>query len=351
MNIKRFTANRSLLLTCIIAAASSAASPAPRTSGTFAVQKNAETITLSHDSSNILTYHHATHPVPDHVDPLYRRSAFIHPLYSPTGRVLTRIQPPDHYHHYGIWNPWTKTRIAGRQVDFWNLGKGQGTVRFNRIESTTSDPNRCGFTVRHDHVQLKGPHAPRTAIDETWTVRASATTIHARKAWVVDLTSTLKNVLDVPITLDQYRYGGGLGFRATEQWQKDNTTVLTSKGKTRTDADGTRARWCSITGSFDDPQQTSGILFLSHPDNRRHPEPMRVWPENSVGGRGDMFFEFCPIRHKEWILEPGKEYTLKYRMIVYDGKIDTQTAEALWHNFAAPQNNVTQQQNSPRPSD
>src|SRR5690606_42107088 len=43
----------------------------------------------------------------------YGRSGFIHPLWSPKGQVLTRVQPEDHYHHYGIWNPWTQLNYEG----------------------------------------------------------------------------------------------------------------------------------------------------------------------------------------------------------------------------------------------
>jgi len=133
--------------------------------------------------------------------------------------------------------------------------------------------------------------------------------------------------------LDAYRYGGGLGFRATPQWTRENCTVLTSEGKTRADADGTRARWCDVSGGFDDGGR-AGILFLSHPSNRQHPEPMRVWPPDANGGRGDMFFEFCPIRLEGWTLEPGKEYVLRYRLIVYDGTLSSQLAETLWKTYA-----------------
>ncbi|MCX6328839.1 MAG: PmoA family protein, partial [Bacteroidia bacterium] len=69
--------------------------------------------------------------------------------------------------------------------------------------------------------------------------------------------------------------------------------------------------------------------------NREHPEPMRVWPENQ-NGRGDVYFEFCPIRLKSWDLFPGNVYELKYRMLVYDGKIDQATADRLWNDFAYP---------------
>jgi hypothetical protein len=86
--------------------------------------------TVSKAGTSVLTYNHAEVFPPEGVDMKFRRAAFIHPLWSPKGEVLTRIQPPDHYHHYGIWNPWTKTTIEGREVDFWNLAKGQGTVKF-----------------------------------------------------------------------------------------------------------------------------------------------------------------------------------------------------------------------------
>ena len=65
-----------------------------------------------------------------------------------------------------------------------------------------------------------------------------------------------------------------------------------------------------------------------------HPEPMRIWPLNANGGRGDMFFEFCPIRHNEWKIEPEKNYILKYRMIIFDGEMSPELAEIHWNSFA-----------------
>ncbi len=305
------------------------------------VIRNEKTITIKGDDYNILSYHHAICDVPEGVNPLYRRSAFIHPLYSPAGHVLTRIQPPDHYHHYGIWNPWTKTHIDGQEIDFWNLAKEQGIVRFAGIESMQSGSDQGGFCVRQEHVQLKGSNAPRTAIEELWDIKASIDNLEDQKVWIIDLVSTLTNVLDVPIELDQYRYGGGLGFRATEQWTKDNSSVLTSEGKTRKNADATRARWCDVNGQTGNKGETCGVLFLSHPENYEHPEPMRVWPESSVNGRGEVFFEFCPIRLNSWTLQPNKKYVLRYRMIVYDGKLKPEIMEKLWQNYT----HITQKAN------
>jgi hypothetical protein len=299
------------------------------------VQKDDQTITLSFADADILSYHHAIHDVPEGVDPAYRRSGFIHPLYSPSGNVLTRIQPPDHYHHYGIWAPWTKTHIEGKEVDFWNLKAKQGTVRFAELLSTDSKPGAGGFKVRQEHVQFLPEDKERVVMNEILDVRAIVIEVDNKRVWVIDCVSTFKNMLETPIELDQYRYGGGIGFRATEQWNKSNCTVLTSEGKTRNDADGTRARWCDVRGGFDDTDQTSGILFLSHTGNREHPEPMRVWPEN-ITNSGEIFFEFCPIRLNGWTLEPDKEYVLRYRMVVYEGKLKPETMEVLWNNYVHP---------------
>ncbi len=301
----------------------------------MAASVDEKSIVLSNDGDKILSYYHTVCEAPEGTNPLYRRSGFIHPLWSPEGNVLTRIQPPDHYHHYGIWNPWTKTHVEGREVDFWNLAKGQGRVQFAGILSTVSGAVYGGFKVRQEHLYYDDDKKGKTAINEALGVRAHACKIDNQAVWIIDYICILSGALDSPIELVNYRYGGGIGFRATEKWDKDNCTVLTSAGKTRKDADGSRARWCDVNGGVGESKY-SGVLFLSHSANREHPEPMRVWPTNVVGGRGDMFFEFCPIRHKSWTLESQKEYVLRYRMIVYDGKFNPATAETLWKNYTQP---------------
>jgi len=294
---------------------------------------DSEAITLRHKDKDILRYHHAVHDVPQGVDPLFRRSGFIHPLWSPAGQILTRILPPDHYHHYGIWNPWTKTNIEGRKVDFWNLGGGKATVRFAGIVSTVSGPVYAGFKVRQEHVELKPEE--KVAINELFDVRAFACQLENRPVWIIDHTSIMHNALDTTIELIKHRYGGGIGFRATEQWTKNTSSILTSQGKTRKDADSTRARWCDVNGTSGKEGDFSGIVFLSHKSNRQHPEPMRIWPEDMLE-RGDVFFQFCPVIHHNWYIEPEKEYVLRYRMIVYNGKMDPKTAELLWKNYVNP---------------
>ena len=295
--------------------------------------KNDGALNLTFGEKPILSYQIETVNPPKGVSPLFKRSAFLHPVYSPGGEVLTRIQAPDHYHHYGIWNPWTLTFIGKREVDFWNLMKGEGTVRFAGLISQVEGPVYTGFKSLQEHIDFGAVGAEAVAMNELFDVRVWNLN---NQRYMFDYASTLNTPLDSGILLAAYRYGGGIGWRATEKWTKDNSSVLTSEGKDRKDADGSNARWCIVDGESGTKEGRSGILFLSFPANRMHPEPMRVWPMDANGGRGDMFFEFCPIRHKDWMIEKGNDYTLKYRLIIFDGKMTAEEAENYWQAFANP---------------
>lgn len=277
----------------------------------------------------VLQYNYKTVYPPPGVDTVFKRSGFIHPLWSPAGNVLTRINAPDHYHHFGIWNPWTDVLFRGKIVDFWNLVKKEGTVRFVRFISREQGPVFSGFTALQDHVVLNDPAGEQVALHEQWQVQVYNT---GARMWLWDFTSILNCATPDPVTLKEYRYGG-FGFRATPDWNDNNSRVLTSEHKTRKDADASTARWCMVDGAVNNGH--SGVLFLSYPANYNFPEPMRVWPEK-MNGRGDVFFSFSPTRNKDWPLEPGKTYALKYRMLVYEGQLSAAQAEEAWQAFAHP---------------
>ena len=280
-----------------------------------------------------LQYNNAIMAPPEGASKLYERSAFIHPLWSPDGAELTRIHAPDHIHHMGIWNPWTKTKFEGREIDFWNLNKGEGTVRFANYLSVISGDIYGGFKAAQEHVDLKAPGGEKVAMNEEWDVRVWNNSGYPNGAYLWDFTSILNCAGSSPITLEEYRYAG-FGFRATEEWHKDNSGIKTSEGKTRTEADATNARWCKVYGETE--KGMAGILFMSHPSNYNHPEPMRIWPVDANEGRGDVFFQFAPTRDRDWKLEPGNDYALKYRMYVYEGALSDEEAERIWQDFANP---------------
>jgi hypothetical protein len=296
---------------------------------TIRVTDKGDAVLLSSGTDKIMEYRYAVMLPPQGVPYEYRRSGFIHPLWSPAGEILTNVQPKDHYHHYGIWNPWTQTTFEGKSVDFWNLAGGQGTVRFKTFASFVEGAVFGGFRAIQEHVVFK-PGYEKTALNEwigirVWNVKDAS----GEKVWLWDFTSTLNCASSSPVTINAYRYGG-FSIRATAAWNTTNSSILTSEGKTRKDADNTVGRWMFCNGNSG--ENKSGILFLSYPANYNHPEPMRIWPESS----NDVFMNFCPTKNREWKLEPGKEYTLRYRVVTYSGEMTAERAEQYWQSFACP---------------
>lgn len=286
---------------------------------------------IRYNNKTLLTYQFKTIYPPKGQDSNYKRSGFIHPLNTPHGQTLTRIQPPDHYHHYGIWNPWTHTVFEKDTVDFWNIKGRKGTVRFKEFTAQTTKRDYVASTALHEHVVFKKDGSEKVALNEWQTVKVHRPN-KENDTYLVDITSTMSCASESPLLILAYRYAG-LGWRATEYWNKDNSEMLTSEGNTRDNTDNTKGRWIIVYGSLPDNDE-GGIVMLSHPSNYNHPEPLRIWDKKANGGKGDVFANFAPTKDKDWLLEPGKKYTLKYRLVVFNGKFDMRKAEAAWQAFA-----------------
>ncbi|NND31858.1 MAG: hypothetical protein HKN76_04650 [Saprospiraceae bacterium] len=299
-----------------------------------AVSDDGKTAKIQIGDKDALSYQYAKAPVPAGVSEVYSRGGFIHPLWSPSGEVLTRIQPPDHYHHYGIWNPWTHTEYAGREVDFWNLAKEQG-----RVDVATS-PIKTGGAVfgtikaLHHHTVLPDSfrEEEKTVLNEILTIKVwNAST--QQKYWIVDVISELSCASDKPLTLKEYRYQG-FGYRGKAAWNDENVTLLTSEGFNKENGNATRAKWCDVRGPATDG--SAGILFMTSPSNFNFPELLRIWPTGSNKGVENVFVNFNPTQDRDWVLNPGHTYVLKYRLLVYDGEMKKTDADIYWNDFAHP---------------
>lgn len=283
-------------------------------------------ITLSTEGKPILVYQgkETDLPRPD-IKPVYKRGGYIHPVYSPSGKLVTDDFPRNHLHHHGIWAPWTKTVFEGRDVDFWNMGDGKGKVEFVSFEKDWSGPVHAGFSAKQRFVDLT-TGASKPALDETWTVTAYR--VPGANYFLFDLVSTQQCSSASSLILPKYFYGG-LGFRGNWDWNGvTNCSFLTANGETnRVKGNETRANWCHIGGLVDG--QLTGIGIFCHPDNFRAPQPMRLHPS-------EPFFCYAPSQMGDWSIEPGKAYISRYRFVVMDGKPDAKGLETLWQNYAHP---------------
>ena len=265
----------------------------------------------------------------ENIKPLFKRGGYIHPVFSPSGKQITDDYPPNHVHHHGIWFPWTKTSFEGRAPDFWNMGGGKGKVEFVKLDTHWSGPVHAGFQATHRFIDLTSGE-PKPALNETWTVTA----YQISGANVFDLVSTQTCASASPLILPKYHYGG-LGFRGNWAWNgQGNCSFLTSNGGTdRIKGNETRGNWCYIGGTVD--HQLTGVAILSHPDNFRSPQPMRLHPS-------EPFFCFAPSQLGDWKIEPGQPYVSKYRFIVSDGPANKEVIDRLWATYAHPPKAVIQ---------
>lgn len=275
---------------------------------------------------DILTYQGEKTPVPEGIEPVFQRGGYIHPVYTPSGKLLTDDYAPDHKHHHGIWSPWTKTEYEGRHPDFWNMGAKTGRVEFDSFGDTWSGFVCGGFRTNHKFIDMTAsPEKP--ALTEVWDVVVFRPVKGKRSYFIFDITTT-QNVVDSPLTLPKYHYGG-MGFRGRREWKGvDGITFLTSEGKDRKNGNETRGRWCWAGGPAEDAQ-TIGITIMDHPGNFRSPQPMRLNPDQP-------FFCYAPSQLGDWKIEKGTPYVARYRFITADGAADVEEIERLWNDFADP---------------
>jgi len=298
-------------------------------------RKDNKRLTLQRDENRILSYYHAVMPAPENIGKvpeenrlLLNRSGFIYPIWSTKGNILTEIHPKDHIHHFGIWMPWTHTQYEGNLVDFWNIDDGTGTIRFSRFISTTEGPVYGGFQVEQDHVALKTSVGEKVILKEIWDIRVYNIGGPEKGYWLWDFKSTQRNITDIPLHQDKWHYGG-FSYRGALQWSGPNAAYLTNEGKTLADANGTRVRWCDMSGSIDG--QWEGVAIMSNPNNFQHPEPMRIIPDPNY-----VYFVYCPSVLGEWEMKPGEDHVFRYRFYVHEGKANVEDNERLWKDYAEP---------------
>ncbi|NDV57901.1 PmoA family protein [Bacteroides sp. 519] len=273
--------------------------------------------------TTLFAYNYATVYPPAGAKDVYKRSGFFHPVNNTRGETLTNLSPADHYHHYGLWYAWTKTTFEGNEIDFWNVVKKQGTVRFREFTNISD----TGFSAVLDHVVYPDSLAEQTAMIENLEIKTGKSSL---PGYYMDYTTTIQCATNSPITLECYRYGG-LVIRTREDWTPGRANFMTSEGFTQKDADNTDARWAFFQGKADEGDAC--ILILSHPKNLNHPEPLRIWDKNVNAGKGDMMWNFSPTKKKAYTLNPSEKLRLQYRIFVFDELIHTDVAERLWKEF------------------
>lgn len=289
------------------------------------------TFTFRKAGDPVLSYYYRSNNPPDELDGRYKRAGYIHPAYTPNGVPLTNhLDTKLHPHHYGIWSAWTKTKFQGRSPDFWNQQDETGRVdHVDSLQNIWKGPVYGGLKAKNHFVDVSGS-APVIALNEEWKTKIYNISGSDNQHYnLFDLKLTHTTNTGQPLTLPTYHYGG-MAFRGHQQWDDpENISVLTSKGLNRSEANETRARWVHIGGQINGKQV--GVAILSHPDNFRAPQPIRVHPETP-------YIVFAPMQLGDFKIRPGSPYVMRYRFVTYDGEPDVEALNHLWNDYAYPPN-------------
>jgi hypothetical protein len=281
----------------------------------------------------VLRYHVAVAEAPSGLDPVYRKSGHIHPLYTPSRLVVSDDFPPDHAHQHGLFFAWVNTTFGGHQVDFWNQREGTGKVEHATVLDMVSGPVFAQFRVQLLHQDLAGPTA---VLDDVWTVRA----YNLSDRFLVDFESRQSCAGPRPLEINKYHYGG-MGLRGSRAWfdpkargdsppdpsRSGRSDFLTSEEKGRADGNHTRPRWVDLSGLLEG--RAGGVALLDHPDNFRFPQPVRLHPNKP-------YFCFAPMVLSSFTIEPGRPYVSRYRLDLHDGPPDAREIDRLWRDYAEP---------------
>ena len=244
----------------------------------------------------------------------HRKRPHVHPLATPSGKVLTRDAPPDHPWHHALW-------FAVKFVNgdnFWEEVAPYGVVR--HVDDTTL------HWIRPDRETVA--IVERRSITE---VDIGADDAYALD-WAVELEPQTDVVLDTTPFTTWGGYGG-LSLRGRSDWR--DTRLLLADGSEHDRVLGTPSPWCDLSGDVDGA--SAGVLMLNHPTNPRHPVPWYGSSKAPTYGEEGWSNFFNAAFLWDGPLEVGAHESLRfrYRVVVHDGVWSTERCAAEWDRWNA----------------
>ncbi len=265
---------------------------------------------------------------------------YMHPLRSPSGKVVTRGypmvdlpgEPKDHPHHRGLW--FTHGEVNG--LDFWapETGKGEkkGRVVLNKVVSVKSGKKSGSMTLLFD---WKAPDG-KTLLTETRTM-----TIHSDpKLRMVDLDIELKAGSEKVVFGDTkegtfaIRLAPALNEPTWKRHPGNGKMISAEGGEGEKQVWGKRSPWVDYSGTLDG--EKLGIAIFDHPSNPKHPT---YWHSRSYGlfaanifGEHDFYAD--KSRDGSVTVEPGKSLRFRYRVVIHPGDTREAGIAGLYRQYA-----------------
>jgi hypothetical protein len=286
------------------------------------VERTARGYVATEAGDSVLVYHRR----PVRPGRKHARSHYVHPLFGPSGEVLTENFPDDHPHQHGLFWAWHQVFAEGMRVgDGWTQEDLSWEVP--RVETSEQDDGSATIKalVRWRSERL-GAEGERPAfLKETATIR-----IHpARPRY---------RLIDFEIALEALTEGVRLGGSDNEKgYGGFSPRLRLPEGVRFTGPEGSvtprrlavapRA-WMDVSAPFAQGKM-SGVAVLHHPSTAGFPQPWILRESASMQNAK------WPGRTPVAIPRRGKPITLRYRLVVHRGGPASVPIERLQSEYAA----------------
>lgn len=277
---------------------------------TMAFTKNDGRYLCMDGTNPVLGYNFKTVPVPPGSKGKYAiaRSNYVHPIYGPSGEVLTADFQKDYPHHRGLYWAWPEVMWQGEKRDLHAL---QG-VFARPVKIVRKEDGPVFASLEAENVWKWGD---RDEIVREWT------TIRAFRSAGGD------RVLDFTLRFEAIQPGVTIARRNTNVYGGFNLRMSPRADQAiRITPDPSKA-WAELVGIPRDGQSPVGITILQHPENPGFPGDWQQFPK--INWLQPTF----PAKNERFELKVDDPLVLRYRLIVHPGSYDNARSFSLWQAF------------------
>lgn len=282
----------------------------------FTVIQSDEGIEISEKGKKVLFYQQRAKSL----DGKYERAGYVHPLYSLNEIFLTEDLPEDHPYHRGIFWAWHQITWKDKKI-------GDGWIS----ENISWKPIRLKVKRRKERVILQSEmswnskleyNEPAAIVKESTKIIVHKSTGQYRAIDFDIHLFALVNNLKIGGSDDAKGYGGfclRLKLPTDISFVSDNKVIISMETAI------SAGPWMNFTGSFDGSSmpKTGVAVFCSQPAGEQQPWILRK--EKSM--------QNIPYPGRTPITLSKKGWTLKYRIIIYNGEMSSAELEKLYRQY------------------
>lgn len=261
---------------------------------------------------------------------------YLHPIMAPDGNgALTQYSPGHHKHQTGLY--WGFTRINGAKANpdsllrfFYNPKKtaeqqalvgrdffhhpGAGYWKKLDAQILTAEGDKVKWMTSYHMLDEDGEALIKE--NQSWTAELREGQL------ILDLDWQAEALREVRIGAFDY---GGMFLRMP--WHQGIAgAAVNDEGKKNQEAEGQRAKWVDVGMEIKGRKDWGHIVMMDHPNNTNYPTAWRVDGQLGVGP--------CRAIHGDWTIDKGNTERIRYRLLVYTGKMDTDAISSIASELA-----------------